>query len=120
MEVQINARGFESVSFKDYYEAPCSLQQSSIWLEDDNGTVGGSAIWIGVDDARPRIMAKHAAMFGVETNGQVNGWVDYPLPEEVSLTTRMHLNREQVAAIIPLLQNWLDTGSFEASNRDCP
>jgi hypothetical protein len=31
----------------------------------------------------------------------------------VSLTTRMHLNREQVAGLIQHLQTWLDTGVFE-------
>jgi hypothetical protein len=34
----------------------------------------------------------------------------------VSLTTRMHLDREQVAALILHLQSWLDNDSFAAPN----
>jgi hypothetical protein len=36
----------------------------------------------------------------------------YPIPKEVLLSTRMHLNREQVKEIIPILQKFVDTGDL--------
>jgi len=40
------------------------------------------------------------------------GWVDYAIPEDVFLTTRMHLTREQVKMLIPILQKFVDTGEI--------
>ncbi len=37
-------------------------------------------------------------------------WQPYNIPENILLTTRMHLNREQIKDIINVLQEWLDTG----------
>ncbi|MNH47331.1 hypothetical protein D3C79_1105140 [compost metagenome] len=54
-------------------------------------------------------MASHAAAFGVKTKETV-GWVPYPIPDQVLLTTRMHLSREQVAALLPILQRFATTG----------
>lgn len=48
---------------------------------------------------------------GVDT-AERTGWVPYPIPPGVSMTTRMHLDREQVAALILHLQSWLDNDSF--------
>lgn len=104
-------RGFEVVRFKDFNEQECSIQQSSIWLEDCNNAVGGSALWIGVDDAKPMILAKDAIKLGLETSQQ-NGWIDYPIPDEVSLHTRIHVNREQVAGLIDRLTKWLKTSKL--------
>lgn len=101
-------RGFPVVEFRDYYDTPCSLQCSSLALYQEPGT---SAIWLGPDDAQPKVMASQAATFGVETT-ETTGWVPYPIPNEVSLTTRMHLDRKQVKALIGHLQTWLDTGKF--------
>lgn len=96
-------RGFSLGKFKDLYGMPCTIQESSLATDD--------AIWLGVSDPKPRIMASEAAEAGVETN-QTTGWVDYPIPDNVLLSTRMHLNRKQVAALIPLLQHFVDTGEL--------
>lgn len=104
-KVEETSRGFEIIRFKDLYRAPCSLQASS--LADDD------AIWLGCDDAEPKVLASEAHLFGIETK-ETTGWVPYPIPEEVLLTTRMHLNHEQVAALITHLQSWLNTGTFKA------
>ena len=53
-------------------------------------------------------MVSHAEKHGLEPIGQ-NGFMPFPIPEEVILNTRMHLNREQVAQIIPYLQRFVDT-----------
>jgi hypothetical protein len=80
-------RGFQYHEFKDLYGAIYSIQESSLATEE--------AIWIGIDDADPKIMASVAKAYGIETD-ETTGWVDYPIPNEVLLTTRMHLNRKQV------------------------
>lgn len=91
------ARGFALSDFNDLYGAKCSIQKSSLASDD--------AIWLGVDDAKPQIMASKIIEGGT-------GWAKYPLPEGVLLTTRMHLNREQVAALLPTLQHFVDTGEL--------
>ena len=91
-------RGFDILSFKDRYGVQCNIQKSSLAEED--------AIWFGVEDADPRIMAKDTPEGGV-------GWVKYSIPDTVLLLTRMHLTREQVADLIPVLQKFVDTGNIK-------
>lgn len=96
-------RGFTLGKFTDRYGAECSIQKSSLATED--------AIWLGVDDADPQIMAVHAKEVGIETN-ETCGWVKYPIPDQVSLTTRMHLTQNEVAELLPLLQRFVATGEL--------
>ncbi len=96
-------RGFTICNFSDYYDVPCSLQKSSIATTD--------CIWLGVDDPDPKIMASQERSFGVSTNKET-GWVPYPIPSEVVMDTRMHLSREQVAELLPILQKFVDTGEI--------
>lgn len=110
--IEMTNRGFEVVKFIDYYNTRCSLQASSLAHYEKPGT---SAVWLGCDDAAQKVMASQAKMLGVATQ-ETCGWVPYPIPEEVQLTTRMHLTREQVAALITHLQNWLDNDSFVTPN----
>ena len=99
-----NERGFKLIEFKDRYGLKCSMQQSSL-------ATGPGAIWLGVDDVEPKIMASQAREFKVMTQ-ETCGWVPYPIPKEVLLCSRMHLERPQVQALIKHLQNWVDTDSF--------
>ena len=108
-EVQHTSRGFEFIEFKDLSGNPCSLQQSSFAGCQDPGT---SAIWVGCDSADPKVLASKAGEFGIETQ-ETTGWVSYPIPEDVLLTTRMHLDRKQVEGLIEVLQRWLQKGSFK-------
>lgn len=103
-----NGRGFQHLEFKDHYDVPCSLQASSLAIYNKPGT---SAIWLGVDDPQPKVLHGKAAQYGIKTDA-TSGWVPYPIPEDVSLSTRMHLDRKQVAALIVHLQRWLDTDKF--------
>jgi hypothetical protein len=98
-------RGFNVLRFQDRYGVECSIQQSSLATED--------AIWFGVNDADPRIMASNAVRMGIDTGGQTTGWVPCEFPDEVSMTTRMHLTREQVAVLLPVLQRFVETGEVE-------
>jgi len=90
-------RGFALYEFEDFYNAKCSIQKSSLAEYE--------AIWIGIDDADPKIMASK-----VMENG--TGWVKYPIPEDVSLNTRMHLTRDQVIELLPILNKFADTGEL--------
>ena len=113
-------RGFGMVKFRDEYGKECSLQISSRAVcENEDGTVDDPLgwIWLGVDDAEPKIMKTKARELGLPLPpGEVSGWMPYPVPEDVLMTTRMHLNESQVRGLIARLQTWLDTGDFHAPN----
>lgn len=113
MNVSKTNRGFEVIGFMDAYDHPCSLQQSSVSYDDDLNRPGTSAVWFGVDDPAPKVMHKDAAAVGIKT-AVTEGWLPYPVPPQVQLTTRMHLNRKQVLELISHLQAWLKTGSFKS------
>ena len=108
-KVEKTQRGFEVIRFRDIYSTPCSLQMSSLARQDRPGV---TAIWLGTDDAQPQVLASRARSYGIETSEKV-GWVTYPIPEGVLLTTRMHLDRKQVMALIVHLAKWLIKGHFE-------
>lgn len=85
-------RGFIKLRFKDSYGKLCSLQESSN-AEDDY-------IWLGIEDAEPLIMEQDAVKLGlISRDKPTAGWVDYPIPQEVLLHTRMHLNKEQATIL---------------------
>jgi hypothetical protein len=103
VELKVTNRGFALGEFKDQYGAKCSIQKSSVATKD--------CIWLGVDDPDPKIMASQAAEFGVKTS-EKTGWVSYPIPDEVLINTRMHLSREDVKRLLPLLQRFAETGEL--------
>lgn len=101
MKVSKTERGFATIEFLDRYGYVCIIQKSSLATED--------AIWFGIQDACPQIMASEALAAGIDTD-ETTGWVPYPMPKNVLLTTRMHLTRELVAELMPILQRFVDTG----------
>ena len=103
LETGTTNRGFGIIQFNDRYGVRCSIQKSSLATED--------AIWFGCDELDPKIMASQASRFGVNTH-QTTGWVEYPIPSEVSVNTRMHLTQEQVIELLPLLQKFAETGEI--------
>lgn len=96
------SRGFLIGLFTDAFGAQCSLQKSS---------ATSPLVWLGVNVAHPKILAVDAAANGVATR-ETRGWVDYPLPVAVEIPTRMHLSRDQVAALLPALQRFVETGEL--------
>lgn len=96
-------RGFAIHTFTDHYGKRCSLQKSSLAFED--------AIWLGINKVTPIVMASQAKSLGINTE-QTTGWIDYPVPESVLLSSRMHLTQERVAELIPMLQHFVDTGEL--------
>jgi hypothetical protein len=97
VEKTVTHRGFTLIKFNDYYDQPCSLQKSSLATDD--------AIWLGVDDADPKIMASKTPQGGT-------GWVPYYIPQDVSLSTRMHLTREQAKELVAALNVFIETGDL--------
>ena len=111
-----NSRGWPRIEFEDHYGKKCSLQLSSIVLdyEDSFERPGTSAVWLGISGAEAMVMARDAASVGINPMTDV-GWVPYPIPKEVQVTTRMHLNREQVAGLRDRLTEWLETGQLSSN-----
>jgi hypothetical protein len=109
-------RGFPLIEFKDAYGENCSIQESSRAVcENEDGTVNDPLgwIWLGIDDAKPQIMKSKAKSLGIELPpGEVSGWMPYPIPEHVLLSTRMHLNEKQVRGLVGVLTRWLETGTL--------
>ncbi len=113
MEKTQTARGFDIIEFEDRYGHKCSLQKSSLATED--------AIWFGPSDANPQVMAsechkaKTQQMVLLPTLNKeeaLTGWVPYPIPQEVSLYTRMHLTQDQVKQLLPFLVKFAETGEL--------
>lgn len=103
MKKSKNQRGFNYIEFKDSYGAKCSIQKSSSAMQDK--------IWFGVNDADPKIMATDAKKLGIKSD-ENNGWVKYPIPEQVLLNTRMHLTQKQAKKIIKVLKRFVKTGDL--------
>ena len=97
IESKVTVRGFRLKEFYDLYDCKCSIQKSSLATED--------AIWVGISKPEPIILAKNL-------RDDLTGWVKYPLPDEVEITTRMHLSIDQVKELIPILQEFVDTGDI--------
>ncbi len=90
-------RGFDYNDFKDRDGVPCSIQESSLASEE--------AIWFGINDANPRIMESKVKKGGI-------GWIKYPIIDDVLFDTRMHLTREQVKELLPILERFVETGNL--------
>jgi hypothetical protein len=103
MKQETTNRGFSKITFDDYYNAPCSLQESSCG--------SANAIWLGVEDASPEILSVDAVKYGLNP-GKDYGWVPYPIPPEVSINTRMHLTQMQVYEMLPVLSHFAVHGNL--------
>lgn len=89
---EVTDRGFQRFQFKDTNSLICTLQESS----------GGDTpkIWLGIDKVVPRYLVPD------------KGWMDYRLPDHFLVSGRMHLNQIQVAALMPHLQKFVETGEL--------
>ena len=86
-DVTKTTRQFQIIMFKDRYDTPCSLQQSSI---ADYEPPGSTAVWLGVD----RQVLPHDGVF------------------DAANQTRMHIDLKQAKALVAVLEQWIETGSF--------
>jgi hypothetical protein len=94
LKLEHTPRGFGIIKFTDRYGVPCSLQASSLASE--------AAIWFGCTDANPRVMVPGKS------------WQPVEMPEGYIADTRMHLTQDQVAALLPTLQHFAETGEVAA------
>lgn len=97
-------RGFSLLTFSDLYGTVGTVQKSSLATTD--------AIWLGVKELKAEVSVHDATKMGLDISKAVNGWVPYELPPEVIAHQRLHLNQEQVAELIPILQKFVDTGEL--------
>lgn len=79
MKTEKTPRGFGIIEFKDSYEQECSIQDSSSV---------DPKIWLGVDNTGKQISDQHGVF-----NSEVGA--------------RMHLDADQVEALVSILQKWL-------------
>lgn len=79
------------------------MQMSSVATYD--------AIWLGIDDAEPKILASRAEALGIKTD-ETTGWIPYPIPVGVILNTRMYLTRDQAGELARVLQHYYETGEL--------
>lgn len=98
--IEFTERGFAFITFDDFNGVECTLQKSSIATED--------CIWFG---AREIGLKRFVPLGG--------GWKDVELENDPHGVThvannRMHLSREQVAALLPVLQRFVETGEIRA------
>ena len=100
---EYNVRGFGGLQFNDKYGHTCRIQKSSSAMYN--------AIWLGINDADPKIMTSDAKELGMDTQGH-SGWMPYPIPKEVLLHTSMHLTQNQVRQLLPILQYFAEHGSL--------
>jgi hypothetical protein len=103
MDLFQTSRGLKGYKFQDRYDEKCSIQKSSLASEP--------AIWLGVEDAHPQILASDAYKVGMQSSANV-GWIPYPIPDVVNLNTQMHLTQSQVRDLLPLLQKFVETGEL--------
>ena len=87
-------RGFDFAKFTDRNGHQCSVQKSSIATED--------CIWLGADK------------IGLKEFTASAGWIERNEFDGGSFiaNNRMHLTREQVAELLPILQRFVDTGEL--------
>lgn len=97
-------RGFVYGEFRDTYGVKCSIQESS--------SAESPKIWLGVDDPQAKILASYAPHYGVQTS-ETEGWVPFPIPDAVQLSTRMHLDRSGAKVLIAILEKFVKQGSLE-------
>jgi hypothetical protein len=104
MEQSTTQRGFSLGKFTDRYNHECSIQHSSLATED--------CIWLGISKAKPIIMKSHAERLNLDMSsyGEGEGWMEYKLPDEVNISTRMHLTQEMAGELAVQLKRFSETG----------
>lgn len=88
-------RGFSIKEFTDLYGEKCSIQESSLATED--------AIWFGVDNPKLTVFE----------NENMGKYLNVEMPNHFRVSSRMHLSREQISELLPILQKFVETGELE-------
>lgn len=101
-------RGFKLFTFKDDYGEKCTLQESSSWMPH---------IWLGIHTPTANIKWNDAQKLGLDLpkkhhEAGEGGWCVYPIPAEVLLSSRMHLNQQQAYELAQELLYFAETGNL--------
>jgi hypothetical protein len=99
-------KGFPVITFRDRYDVACRIENSALAFE--------SAVWFGVDEPDPRICIPYRK----EMLPGLRGGRPYPIPDNVRITTRMLITREQMAALLPILTYFVQTGELPSAISD--
>lgn len=107
MQQTHTARGFDLINFEDRNGCKCSLQKSSLADED--------CVWLGMDEPDikefyPYPRETDESWFEV-TKEDLNKLKHRP-QNEIHCFSRMELNREQVAELLPYLQRFVEIGEI--------
>lgn len=65
-------------------------------------------MWLGTDYPVPKVLVLN------------EGWKPVELPNDALCCGRMHLSREQVAQLWPLLKQWCKTGYLDSEGEQAP
>lgn len=94
IKLRATQRGFSIGEFKDSYGMECKIQKSSIATED--------CIWLGITNPKLTVFE----------NDQKGKYLRTEMPSNFDVDSIMHLNREQVKNLLPLLQKFAKTGEL--------
>ena len=108
MKRTLTNRGFALINFEDTKGNKCSIQESSL-VDDDY-------IWLGVSRPTLSMLVSDAPKLGIDisnrTGEELYGWMDYPIPDEVFIDSRMHLNKRQAKELVKILKVFIRTGDI--------
>jgi len=94
LKITTNQRGFQFAEFTDSYGHKCSIQKSSAATRD--------CIWLGID--KPKL-----TVFEDDSHGK---YVTTEMPKNFDVDSRMHLTIDQVAMLLPVLRQFVETGDL--------
>lgn len=94
IEEHTTERGFKYIKFSDSYGEECSIQKSSSAMEDK--------IWFGISD--PKLV--------VFENEQMGNYLKIDMPKQFNVSSRMHLTRQMVESLLPVLIKFVETGEI--------
>lgn len=97
MKIKTTGRGFGIANFKDQKGIECSIQKSSIATDE--------CIWFGANELEVSIGYPWTKISEAELMKKFGG-------QAIVGNTRMHLNRKQVAELLPILQKFVETGEL--------
>ena len=103
MKPQHTDRGFAYYEFTEVNGEVCNIQKSSSAMQD--------CIWLGNKNIGLKGFIPHGnPSWRDVTEDQIKEKFGF---QYIIANNRMHLSREQVAALIPILQKFVDTGEID-------
>ena len=92
----IDNRGLKVIEFRDICDIEFSIKKCPNEL-----------LQININDSEPSILK-------YDPDDNREEWIDYSIPEDTYVNIKIHLSKEQVKEIIPILCNYAYTGELKA------